>query len=128
MKHLASTILPAAGIANGTFKEKGVTCATAKRSKANKDEAYPCPKCKKPYDPKENSIYCNMCCGWLHQKCAKVTDEEWEELSNSEDHWFCDTCLAVGYLHIIKALPPSGYFLNNDTKPAYYQIERLSFY
>ena len=96
MKHLASTILSAAGIANGTFKEQGVTCATAKRSKANKDEAYPCPKCKKPYDPKENSIYCNMCCGWLHQKCAKVTDEEWEELSNSEDHWFCDTCLAVG--------------------------------
>ena len=96
---LKTSILENDSILNTSFTESKRPAPSKKTNKNAKkrkvEEEYLCPKCSKPYDSNTNSIYCENCCGWLHQDCAGIPDSDWTALSQSDDPWVCAACLAV---------------------------------
>ena len=52
---------------------------------------YPCRVCDK--NTRLNSIQCNVCNYWIHNKCANLTLKELELLGNSDEDWYCPRCI-----------------------------------
>ena len=48
-----------------------------------------CPSC---HVYVSEGIQCSSCLNWYHQRCASITDREYEHLSKSEDPWNCHVC------------------------------------
>ena len=56
---------------------------------------HPCMDCKEEVG-QFDSIQCDRCKGWLHQKCSGTTHEEFKFLEThplSKILWYCDSCL-----------------------------------
>ena len=41
----------------------------------------------------QNAIFCDICCTWIHSKCAKLTRKDLILLSSSPNIWICRICL-----------------------------------
>ena len=52
------------------------------------------PICEKFVTDKCNSIFCNSCNSWVHQRCNLLSNSDFEKLtkSNDSDSWFCLHC------------------------------------
>ena len=51
-----------------------------------------CMSCNKHVYDKQQGIYCDGCCVWIHRKCAKINKNEYDKLCQSDDPWFCRNC------------------------------------
>lgn len=57
-----------------------------------KEEVTPCGSCHKSIGGKEG-IQCEICEKWTHSKCANISSEVYEVISNNGQlHWFCQAC------------------------------------
>ena len=72
-----------------------------KSAKAKEDT---CCDCSKIVTDRDKGIECEICEGWYHIKCQKVSDDTYSNLSeNSSIHWFCSWC-NKGASKILKTL------------------------
>ena len=51
-----------------------------------------CISCNKHVYDKQEGIFCDGHYFWVHRKCAKMKKNEYKNLCQSEDPWFCRTC------------------------------------
>ena len=72
-----------------------------------------CISCNKHVYDKQEGIFCDGCCFWIHRKCAKIKKNECKNLCQSEDPWFCRTCN--------KEMLP--FFNLDDKKQSYYYFK-----
>ena len=42
-----------------------------------------------------NAIECSLCLRWCHVKCAKLKKKEFNELSITENYWYCKECINI---------------------------------
>ena len=54
-----------------------------------------CPLCREEVEHRQQGIACDSCKLWYHRPCLYMTDEVYQELSASEESWFCMRCLAI---------------------------------
>jgi len=59
-------------------------------SKEKVDEK--CKSCDQKVTSKEKAIQCEICEGWWHCKCEKISDEGYVLLNCENIHWFCGAC------------------------------------
>lgn len=51
-----------------------------------------CKSCDQKVTNKEKAIQCEICEGWWHCKCEKISDEGYTLLNCENIHWFCGAC------------------------------------
>ena len=51
---------------------------------------YSCKKCHR--NCKRNSIFCGQCKSWIHQKCATLSDEQFQLISQIDSEYICVEC------------------------------------
>ena len=49
-----------------------------------------CSICTK--EVKYESLYCNKCLHWVHPHCNNINRRQFDQLSNTDGHWFCLPC------------------------------------
>lgn len=56
-----------------------------------------CNKCNKDFKARAKKVGCGLCGKWFHaEKCAEISNEEWEVLSKSEQiYWYCQACNTI---------------------------------
>ena len=59
------------------------------------DEDPNCPVCLIDVNEEEQGLQCDRCVTWFHCDCIGVSDEEYQELYDSEEDWFCVECQAI---------------------------------
>jgi hypothetical protein len=52
----------------------------------------PCGACQKPVHKKQRAILFEDCCYWYHIQCIDMPILEYNNLSNSDEAWYCRTC------------------------------------
>lgn len=52
-----------------------------------------CSVCHHTVKSNQKAIFCNVCLCWVHQRCAKLSNVEYGQLSTNTDPWFCSPCL-----------------------------------
>ena len=52
----------------------------------------PIKTCNKIVKDNEKAIQCDQCDRWIHQICAHMSTEQYENLSKSPEQWFCSLC------------------------------------
>ena len=53
----------------------------------------PCGMCTKSVRKNQRAILCDGCERWFHAKCMSIDIASYNRLSESDDEWFCDTCI-----------------------------------
>ena len=53
---------------------------------------FPCTICAKSCKRNQNSIYCDICQKWTHQKCSEVSVKDFITLGKSNLPYFCVKC------------------------------------
>ena len=61
----------------------------------NRDEEEKCIFCRQKAGHGEDSVVCKMCLMWSHRECVLMTEEAYNALKESNDSWFCATCLSI---------------------------------
>jgi hypothetical protein len=41
----------------------------------------------------QKGILCDICEVWHHARCVDINQFDYDRLSNSDEHWYCITCL-----------------------------------
>ena len=78
---------------------KGTACSASKN--ATTKQVFHCRICQDVInEPNESdgddSVHCNgLCDGWIHRRCAGLSLARFEEISKSDDPFFCPSCCAV---------------------------------
>ena len=78
---------------------KGTACSASKN--ATTKQVFHCRICQDVInEPNESdgddSVHCNgLCDGWIHRRCARLSLARFEEISKSDDPFFCPSCCAV---------------------------------
>jgi len=64
------------------------------KESGKEEEVWTCGGCKKDFkDANSKLLECERCDGHYCVRCAKMSDDEYELLSNRKDiHWFCGDC------------------------------------
>jgi hypothetical protein len=57
----------------------------------------PCSACQKPVRKNQRAILCDDCCYWYHIKCIDMPILEYNNLSNSDEDWYCRTCMLPNF-------------------------------
>jgi hypothetical protein len=52
----------------------------------------PCGACQKPVRKNQRAILCDDCCYWYQIKCIDMPILEYNNVSNSDEDWYCRTC------------------------------------
>ena len=60
-----------------------------------------CNICFKVVKCNQKGIWCDHCLCWIHHKCARLTNKEFENLGSNNKSWFCGSCLKTSFLLII---------------------------
>ncbi|CAG2252700.1 unnamed protein product [Mytilus edulis] len=60
---------------------------------------YPCGECQKPVRKNQHGILCDDCELWHHIKCINMPLNQYNELSNSTDSWFCKKCTLPNFTY-----------------------------
>ena len=53
---------------------------------------YPCTKCYYAVGQKQRAIQCDRCDLWTHIKCIPMTVEEYHNIGQTDEPWYCHTC------------------------------------
>ena len=53
-----------------------------------------CIVCNKCVRENQQRIFCDVCTNWIHFACTALSIDEYERLSNSDDEWYCQSCLS----------------------------------
>ena len=53
---------------------------------------YPCGICAKDV-AKNHAVCCDICNLWVHIKCNNIRKFCYRKLQNSQDPWYCKTCI-----------------------------------
>ncbi len=61
----------------------------------NTQEDPNCPVCRVDVGEAENGIVCERCNVWSHALCVQISEEEYAELMDSEEHWYCVSCQVI---------------------------------
>ena len=63
----------------------------------NPNEVLTCPICTIDVtnDSSEKALMCDHCQTWYHSECLFITDDEYSDLSNSSENWYCDRCRSI---------------------------------
>ena len=48
--------------------------------------------CKKTVKDSHAAVQCDCCDKWIHADCVGLSKEEYEQLGQSEQEWFCNSC------------------------------------
>ena len=61
---------------------------------------------KEPNEPNgDNSVLCNgTCAGWIHRRCAGLSQVRFKEISKSNDPFYCPSCCATDNRREIESL------------------------
>ena len=51
-----------------------------------------CKICRKYCGPKSRSLACDKCECWMHQRCLKLSQADFEHLQASNESWICPSC------------------------------------
>ena len=67
---------------------------TAKSTPAcsNPEEDTQCVICKQVVTQREHALFCDKCHKWNHQRCMKLSAEQYKHLSTSVEEWYCKNC------------------------------------
>lgn len=72
-------------------KSRPTVNATSQRARKT---LYPCSVCDKACGV--GTILCETGCGlWVHKVCVPMSDEEFVEVSNSNDYFLCPKCIFI---------------------------------
>jgi hypothetical protein len=52
-----------------------------------------CAFCKHLIKRNHRAIQCDICDGWLHIKCANLSNSDNVRLGISNENWYCNNCL-----------------------------------
>ena len=53
---------------------------------------YPCACCERPCKNNQRALQCDGCNSWCHAKCTRVSQDEYNRLSSTDDTWYCNAC------------------------------------
>ena len=53
---------------------------------------YPCACCERPCKNNQRALQCDGCNLWCHAKCTRVSQDEYNRLSSTDDTWYCNAC------------------------------------
>ena len=53
---------------------------------------YPCACCERPCKINQRALQCDGCNSWCHAKCTRVSQDEYNRLSSTDDTWYCNAC------------------------------------
>lgn len=92
-----------------------------------------CPLCLKTISKQQNSIHCNFCNSWIHQKCGKISKSDFETIikTNNFDNFFCLNCnnflfpFSHSNLTFNKSKNFNGYN-NEDEKHVIFKLNQLN--
>ena len=56
---------------------------------------FPCKICKKSVHSNHKSIQCDLCDNWIHLKCNKLNDTDYNSLKASNEPWYCISCTNI---------------------------------
>ena len=52
-----------------------------------------CKVCLNVMSQRQNCIFCDLCCSWMHMKCANLSLSHFNSLANSDLPFFCQNCI-----------------------------------
>ena len=55
-------------------------------------DCYPCSVCKKSVLNQDKAICCDYCNQWVHIKCNKLNDFDYNVLKSKNGNWYCILC------------------------------------
>ena len=70
-------------------KEKAKGGADEEKTKAREER---CRHCWRVVTSKQDGIQCEICCIWVHCKCAEIPEEAYNVVENQGIHYFCKWC------------------------------------
>ena len=115
---------------NGKSKARKITTRSTSKSITN-TQVFHCRICQDVIkelneDGGEDSVQCNgLCDGWIHRRCAGLSLARFEEISTSNDPFYCPSCCAARNrveIHSLKSALASLTSEVNDLKTALSQI------
>ena len=53
---------------------------------------YPCACCERPCKNNQRALQYDGCNSWCHAKCTRVSQDEYNRLSSTDDTWYCNAC------------------------------------
>ena len=56
---------------------------------------YPCSVCHFNVHNNHKAIFCDICHLWTHLKCTSFSLNDYTNLANSTEPWFCSSCLST---------------------------------
>ena len=56
------------------------------------EEDTKCALCNNEVTTREHALFCDKCHKWHHQRCMRMTPEEYRNLNASDQDWFCKDC------------------------------------
>ena len=54
-----------------------------------------CPLCQVVVNDDIQALCCDLCSTWYHANCLLITDDEYIQIGQSAEKWFCDHCRSV---------------------------------
>ena len=55
---------------------------------------YPCKSCSKQVRSRRHAFQCKLCNHWIHKKCNKLNEIDYNRLQTSSTTWYCIICLS----------------------------------
>ena len=54
-----------------------------------------------------DSIFCYICCRWVHQQCSRLTDDDLNILQGDDNNWICFPCKTSIFPCVAQSTAPS---------------------
>ena len=77
------------------------------------DKTNTCPFCEKIVKTRDKVTCCGLCIKWIHIRCNNLNDLDYEYLRNSDETWYCKTCIQEILPFSNKKINPNTIILGN---------------
>ena len=94
----------------------------ATQSQQTSPDDAPCLKCSDVINEDSKALQCDLCAGWVHITCAKLSIKAYTTLQSlSGSMWLCDTCQEE-----LPNIPKKIATLTDENRALLLQLEELS--